>query len=60
MQRNSKYSDPVVDSKHTRLESLAVEISRNIASGRYFILLEDEFGSTNFIVITPRGKVRRI
>ena len=50
----------MVDSKHTRLESLAVELVRNIASGKYFILLEDKSGSANFLLITPTGKVRQI
>ncbi len=37
-----------------------MELLRNIASGKYFILLENDSGGINFLVITPEGKVRQI
>lgn len=36
-----------------------MELVRNIASGKYFIVLDDA-EDINFLLITPEGKVRRI
>ena len=37
-----------------------MELVRNIASGKYFILLEDDPGGIHFLLITPEGKVRQV
>ena len=36
-----------------------MELVKNKASGKFFVLL-DETGDTDFLVITPEGKVRRL
>jgi len=36
-----------------------VELVKNKASGKYFVLIDDT-GGTDFLVITPDGKVRRL
>ena len=37
-----------------------MELVRNIASGKYFILLEGDPGGISFLLITPEGKVRQV
>lgn len=46
--------------KGTYVESLSVELVRNKASGRDFIFLDEDTDGTNFLLITPEGKVRRL
>ena len=36
-----------------------MELVKNKASGKFFVLLDDTGGS-NFLVITPEGKIRRL
>ncbi|MBW2604953.1 MAG: hypothetical protein JRE28_11670 [Deltaproteobacteria bacterium] len=50
---------PVNCKKNTRSETFAVELMKNKASGKYFIVLDDT-GSDDLLVITPQGKVKRI
>jgi len=37
-----------------------MELVRNKASGKYFIVLDDDIRDINFQLITPEGKVRPI
>ena len=36
-----------------------MELVKNRASGKYFVVLDDT-GETEFLVITPEGKVKRL
>ena len=37
-----------------------MELVKNKASDKYFIVLDDDTGGTDFHLITPEGKVRRL
>jgi hypothetical protein len=37
-----------------------VELVKNKASGKSFIVLDDDTGGINFLLITPEGKLRRL
>lgn len=37
-----------------------MELVRNIASGKYFILLEDDPSDIHFLLVTPEGKIRQV
>ena len=37
-----------------------MELVKNKASGKYFIVLDDDTGGIDFLLITPAGKVRRL
>jgi hypothetical protein len=42
-----------------RRESFSMELVKNKASGKSFIVLDDE-GDVNFLLITPEGKVKHL
>jgi len=37
-----------------------VELVRNKASDKYFIVLDDDTGGIDLLLVTPEGKVRRL
>lgn len=40
-------------------ELFAVELVKNKASGKYFVVLDDD-GNDDFLVVTPEGKIKRL
>jgi len=36
-----------------------VELVKNKASGKYFVVLDDD-GNDDFLVVTPEGKIKRL
>ena len=37
-----------------------MELVKNKASDKYFVVLDDDTGGINFLLITPEGKLRRL
>lgn len=45
--------------KNIRLGLFSMELVKNKASGKYFVVLDDS-GVADFLVVTPEGKVKRL